>query len=220
MTHHIVVLSGGMDSTVALATAARTSGDVEALSFHYGQRHERELEAARNIARHYGVRHRIVDIEGLLSGSALLGHGDVPEGHYADDTMAATVVPGRNLLFASAAIAQARPGDALWFGVHAGDHPIYPDCRPEFWHRLTALAADAYDVDIRTPFIESPKSYIAQQGARLGAPLDLSWSCYQGKDVHCGRCGTCVERAEAFALAKVADPTEYADPHYWKAVTA
>jgi 7-cyano-7-deazaguanine synthase len=221
----LVVLSGGLDSTAALALVMAGPDQhederVTAVSFDYGQRHRRELHAAAAVAGHYGIKHRVVELHGLLHGSALLGDGEVPEGHYAAESMAATVVQGRNLLFASVAISSsAGPGDTLTFGVHAGDHPVYPDCRPDFWHHLAEVAT-AYEVGIRTPFLHQSKAEVVGWGDQLGAPLDLTWSCYQGGARHCGRCGTCVERAEAFHLAGVPDPTTYADAAYWKTATA
>jgi 7-cyano-7-deazaguanine synthase len=221
----LVVLSGGLDSTSALALVMAGPDQhederVTAVSFDYGQRHRRELQAAAAVAGHYGIGHRVVELHGLLHGSALLGDGEVPEGHYAAESMAATVVQGRNLLFASVAISSsAGPGDTVTFGVHAGDHPVYPDCRPDFWHHLAEVAT-AYEVGIRTPFLHQSKAEVVGWGDQLRAPLDLTWSCYQGGARHCGRCGTCVERAEAFHLAGVDDPTTYADPAYWKTATA
>lgn len=203
-----VLFSGGMDSTALLFRAIRENGAdrVRAISFDYGQRHIRELRAAELIASRLGVDHHILNLGGLLIGSALLGQGDVPHGHYADESMAATVVPGRNLLFASAVIAQARAGDAIMLGVHAGDHPVYPDCRPEFVAAL-AGAAQAYDVTVLAPWVNITKAEIVT--AEPDAPYELSWSCYEGGARHCGECGTCVERREAFELAGMPDPTLY-----------
>lgn len=207
MTVH-VSFSGGLDSTALLTRAVRSRGaeNVQAVSMWYGQRHRRELEAAERIAGALGVPWGTLNLMGLLSGGALLGEGAVPEGHYAAPSMALTVVHGRNLLFASALISRARPGDEVWLGVHAGDHFIYPDCRPEF---ITNLAATArtYGVEVRAPWVDITKSAIV--AAEPGAPYELTWSCYNGRKLHCGRCGTCVERAEAFAEAGVQDPTAY-----------
>lgn len=210
-----VSFSGGMDSTALLHRAVREhgSGNVHAISFDYGQRHVRELVAAEAVAEALGVERLTLDLRGLLHGSALLGQAEVPHGHYAEDTMAATVVNGRNLLFASALIAQASPGDEVWLGVHAGDHPVYPDCRPEFVESL-ALAAGAYSVVVQAPWVNISKDQII--AAEPDAPYELSWSCYEGGELHCGRCGTCVERAEAFSLAGTADPTQYADSSFWR----
>jgi 7-cyano-7-deazaguanine synthase len=217
MTRAIVALSGGMDSTAALAVYAQHgSYDILAVSFDYGQRHSRELESARLVAEHLGVPHEVVDLRGHLSGSALLGDGDVPHGHYAADTMTQTVVNGRNLLFISHLVARTRPGDTVVAAVHAGDHFIYGDCRPAFIEPLRTAIAAAYEVSLHTPFLHATKADIARAGDLAHAPFALSWSCYEGGDIHCGRCGTCVERAEAFSLAGVPDPTEYADPEFWR----
>lgn len=203
-----VSFSGGMDSTAALQLAVDEVGAdrVQAVSIGYGQRHDVELEHASTIVRRLGVSHRVLDLSGVLHGSALLGDGDVPHGHYEHESMAATVVHGRNLLFASALIAGASPGDEVWLGVHAGDHPVYADCRPEFVTALAA-AATAYDVVVRAPWVHLSKAEIV--GEVPHAPYDVTWSCYEGGDAHCGRCGTCVERAEAFTLAGITDPTTY-----------
>jgi 7-cyano-7-deazaguanine synthase len=125
-------------------------------------------------------------------------------------------VPGRNLLFAAATVPRLTAGDTLVVGVHAGDHPIYPDCRPEFWEPLAQAIDAAYSVTVRTPFLYRTKAELLRAGIYHGAPVELTWSCYQGGERHCGRCGTCVERAEAFALADMPDPTDYADPHFWR----
>jgi 7-cyano-7-deazaguanine synthase len=212
----LVVLSGGLDSTCALAV----TGADAVVSFDYGQRHRRELAAAAAIAAHYRLPHTVVDLAGMFTGpSALLDPGTaVPEGRYDHPSMAATVVPGRNLLFAAAAIARTAPGDTVVVGVHAGDHPVYPDCRPEFWAALDGLAAAAYGVRIAAPFLHSSKAQALTAGLAAEAPVGLTWSCYAGGTEHCGRCGTCVERRESFHLAGVADPTGYADPDYWRAV--
>jgi 7-cyano-7-deazaguanine synthase len=185
------------------------------------------LEQAVRIAAHYGVRHEVVDVSGLgqvLAGSALTDPTvAVPHGHYAAESMRATIVPNRNAIMAAitAGVAYAWHADAITLGVHAGDHPIYPDCRPAFIERLTDLLAVATEppLAVRAPFLHSAKSSIAARGAQLGAPLHLTWSCYEGGDLHCGRCGTCWERAEAFADAGVPDPTRYADPDYYRAVS-
>lgn len=221
MTNHLVVLSGGMDSTVALAVAnseLQPGDTIQAVSFAYGQRHKKELTAAQAVAHYFTVPHRVISLDGLMSGSALLYGGEVPHGHYAEENMKATVVQGRNLLFASAAVAATGTDEnpKVWLGVHAGDHPIYPDCRPEFWDRLRGLVKDAYGVALYTPFLNISKAEVAKVGHRLGAPLGLTWSCYEGGEIHCGRCGTCVERAEAISLAGVPDPTPYADAEFWK----
>lgn len=212
ITH--VSFSGGLDSTAALQHAIDLNGadNVRAVSIDYGQRHRRELDSASSIIRKLHVEWAVLDLKGVMRGSALLGEGDVPHGHYAAESMAATVVHGRNLLFAAALIAHARPGDEVWLGVHAGDHHVYPDCRPEFIEHLTATAA-TYDVAVRAPWVHMTKADIV--AAEPTAPYELTWSCYKGGELHCGKCGTCVERAEAFALAGVPDPTTYETAEFW-----
>ena len=225
----VVSLSGGMDSSTLLAYQLRTH-TVLALSFDYGQRHVRELEAAYDVAAHYGVEHHVVDLRSvgaLLVGSALTDESvTVPEGHYAEDTMRATVVPNRNAIMANIAvgIASARGAEEVVLGVHAGDHAVYPDCRPEFVHALQVCvdaALDGFHIPkIVTPFVSMTKAEIAGLAFEMDVPLGLTWSCYQGGERHCGCCGTCVERAEAFHLAGVPDPTEYADPVFWRQAVA
>jgi len=215
---HWVVLSGGLDSTCALALVlvGHDKAYVRTVSFNYGQRHRKEVDAAKRVSDHVGVDHEVRYIGGTLHGSALLSDVEVPHGHYAASTMTQTVVQGRNLLFAASAVALTDPGDTIYFGVHAGDHPVYPDCRPDFWHDLGEAVAGAYEVLIETPFITKSKADLLGIGVGVGAPVGLTWSCYEGGEQHCGRCGTCVERAEAFYLAGIPDPTFYDDPDYWR----
>lgn len=210
--------SGGLDSTVLLSEVVKNPSTVVACSFNYGQRHARELTSAKAIAALYEVETRVPMLGPLLSGSALLGAGNVPDGHYAAESMTATVINGRNLLFIAALVAQTVPGDTVWVGVHAGDHFIYGDCRPAFIHPLAAAIFAAYEVTLNAPFLDKTKTQIVETGTTNKAPLNLSWSCYKGGEKHCGRCGTCVERRESFHLAGVEDPTEYEDPDYWRTV--
>ena len=225
----LVLLSGGLDSTVLAASLLDEGHPVEAVSIHYGQRHKKELHAAAAVADAFGVRHDVVDLGVLrqhLTGSALTDDVDVPDGHYAEASMRATVVPNRNAIMLSVAVgvAVARGHAQVATAVHAGDHFIYPDCRPYF---ITAMDQAALvgtegfgDVRVVAPFVGISKADIASLGNRLGAPVGLSWSCYKGGDIHCGRCGTCVERSEAHRIAGVPDPTVYADPDFAATVTA
>jgi 7-cyano-7-deazaguanine synthase len=220
----VVSLSGGMDSSTALALMLDADYEALAISFNYGQRHHRELLAAVDVAAHYGVDHHIIDLKSvgaLLSGSALTDSSvPVPEGHYEAETMKATVVPNRNAIMANIliGIASARKAECVVLGVHAGDHAVYPDCRPVFINDLRVLAASALEgfhiPEIVTPFLYASKADIAREARRRKVPLELTWSCYQGRDVHCGRCGTCIERREALKLADVEDPTQYLDMDY------
>lgn len=217
----VLCFSGGMDSTTLAARYASEGYGLLLLSFDYGQLHRRrELQAAFRIADRLGAEHHVIDLSSvapLLPGSALTDPSvDVPDGHYAEESMKSTVVPNRNAIMASIAlgIASARGAELIGLGVHAGDHAIYPDCRPEFVDALQGLAAVAlkgmHTPQIVTPFVHMTKAEIAAHAATVDAPLDLSWSCYKGGEVHCGTCGTCVERREAFADAGREDPTEYA----------
>ncbi|MEU1815165.1 7-cyano-7-deazaguanine synthase QueC [Streptomyces roseifaciens] len=214
-----LAFSGGMDSATLAAHYHHQGYGLLLLSFDYGQRHIRELEAARRIAAHYRAEHHVVDLTAvgaLLPGSALTDPTiNVPDGHYAEASMRITVVPNRNAIMANiaAGIASARGAGLVALGIHAGDHAVYPDCRPAFLTALQAsidAALDGFPTPaVEAPFIHRTKADIARLAAGLGAPLGLSWSCYNGGALHCGTCGTCVERREAFTEAGLTDPTEY-----------
>jgi 7-cyano-7-deazaguanine synthase len=222
-TYAVLIASGGMDSTVTAYELRARGSDVSLLSFDYGQRHRTELEHLGKIAERLGVPHQSVDLTDvgrLLGGSALTDASvEVPDGHYSDQSMRSTVVPNRNMIMLSiaAGVAVSRGAGIVAFGAHAGDHPIYPDCRPTFFEQLgkavqagnEGFLADGFRLE--APFLHLTKADIARRGHELGVPFELTWSCYKGGSVHCGTCGTCVERREAFTLAGVADPTEYAD---------
>ncbi len=222
MSRIVTTLSGGLDSVTLAHELVADGHDLIALSFDYGQRHAKEIDCAARCAARLGGDHHVVDLRSvgsLLTGSALTdGTVDVPEGHYTDASMAATVVPNRNAIMLSVAIgvAVARGASAVATAVHAGDHPIYPDCRPAFIEAIEheARVANegflAADFRVLAPFMHLGKDEIVRRGAALGVPFGETWSCYVGGDEHCGRCGTCVERREAFDLAGVADPTAYA----------
>jgi 7-cyano-7-deazaguanine synthase len=147
---------------------------------------------------------------------------DVPDGHYAEETMKITVVPNRNAIMLSIAfgIASARGAEAVATAVHGGDHFIYPDCRPAFTESFETMQRHALEgmgeISLYTPYVQTSKADIAAEGLRLGVDYRKTWSCYKGGEVHCGRCGTCVERREAFHLAGGIDPTVYADEVFWK----
>lgn len=217
----VTVCSGGLDSTT-LVYWLRDQGEREQLlvSFDYGQRHAKELSFAERTAQRLGFDHKVVDLRGLtplLHGSALTDASvDVPEGHYAEDSMKATVVPNRNAIMLSIAcgIAVAERASAVAIGVHAGDHFIYPDCRPEFIdamdHAMRTGTEGFGNVELFAPFLRTTKTGIARMAGRFDVPIGDTWSCYQGGDVHCGACGTCFERREALRDAGVHDPTVYA----------
>lgn len=214
----VVVLSGGMDSAVALAQAVQEYGrdNVSTLTFNYGSKHNaKENLCAALLSNFYGVPNKLVTLplNGLLKSDLLLSGGDIPEGHYADPSMKRTVVPFRNgiMLAVAAGYAESEGASVLILGNHAGDHAIYPDCREEFTAPMSAaIRAGTYTgVTVRRPFEKNTKTAIANLGCVLGVPFELTWSCYKGEAKHCGKCGTCYERREAFREAGVGDPTVY-----------
>lgn len=214
----VVLLSGGMDSSTLLYFAKASGFEPLALAVNYGQRHSVELLSAVQVAASAGVPIQVADlsrITPILGGSSQTDESiPVPEGHYTDPSMKATVVPNRNMLMLSLAAAHAIASGAsrVLYAAHAGDHPIYPDCRPEFVMALQqALRFCHYEpIVLDAPFVTVSKAEIVKLGTTLGVPFELTWSCYQGRVKHCGKCGTCVERREAFELAGVPDPTRYA----------
>ncbi|MBB3919448.1 7-cyano-7-deazaguanine synthase QueC [Rhizobium fabae] len=222
----IVVCSGGLDSVSLAHKIAAEEQLIGLVSFDYGQRHRKELDFAAKCAARLAVPHHIIDIAaigGHLSGSALTDDVEVPDGHYAEETMKATVVPNRNAIMLAIAfgLAAAQKADAVAVAVHGGDHFIYPDCRPGFidaFQRMQNEALDGYaSVKLFAPYVHVSKAAIVADGAKYATPFAETWSCYKGGKLHCGRCGTCVERREAFHLADVTDPTEYEDRDFWKA---
>lgn len=220
----LVVCSGGLDSVSLAHIVARDHDLARLVSFDYGQRHRKELDFAAEAATRLGVPHHLIDMRGIgaaLTGSALTDDLEVPDGHYAEETMRITVVPNRNAIMLTVAfgIAAANGCAAVATAVHGGDHFIYPDCRPRFtsaFNDMQAAALDGYaNVRLLTPFVHRDKAAIVTAGAQAGTPFARTWSCYKGGAVHCGRCGTCVERREAFDIAGVPDPTPYADADFW-----
>jgi 7-cyano-7-deazaguanine synthase len=217
----VLLASGGVDSTTLAYDLRAAGANLTLVSCDYGQRHRRELAAVAEIASALRLPHRVVDLSPvgvLLSGSALTDSTvAVPDGHYTDESMRITVVPHRNalLLDVAVALALAQGATAVAFAAHAGDHTIYPDCRLAFVEAFRACARIANEghlpdgFDVLAPYIALTKTEIVRRGADLGVPFGLTWSCYQGGEVHCGRCGTCTERREAFQLAGVPDTTTY-----------
>ena len=221
----IVICSGGLDSVSLAHKVAAEHALLGLLSFDYGQRHRKEVTFAAACAERLQVPHQTIDICDIgrsLTGSALTDDLAVPDGHYAEETMRITVVPNRNAIMLAIAfgVAAARGADAVATAVHGGDHFIYPDCRPGFIDAFQTMQRHAlegyYNIALYAPYVNLPKSAIVTDGALHGTPFAQTWSCYKGGDLHCGRCGTCVERREAFDLAGVADPTAYADADFWR----
>lgn len=211
----IIILSGGMDSVTLLH--ARKDNIALAVTFDYGSNHAaREIECARWHCELLDIEHIIIPLEFMhqyFSSSLLQGSEAIPEGHYADKNMKSTVVPFRNGIMLSIAcgLAESRGLKYVYIANHAGDHAIYPDCRATFIESMSeAMSYGTYkNIKIAAPFTNLTKGDIAHIGTELGVDYTHTYSCYKGGEKHCGRCGTCVERKEAFAEAGVKDPTEY-----------
>jgi len=214
----IVLCSGGMDSVTALTWACQAHDLVAAVSFDYGAKHNhREIPFAVEHARKAGVRHETIRLDfvnRLFASDLLQNGGPIPEGHYEAKNMKSTVVPFRNAIMLSIAcgFAESVEADGLVIAAHGGDHAIYPDCREDFMRAMgDAMRLGTYaGIQLLRPFIALNKAQIATEGARLGVDFERTWSCYKGGEVHCGVCGTCVERREAFTEAGLPDPTRYA----------
>lgn len=212
----LVVLSGGMDSTTALAWAKENHEVVGAVHFQYGSKHNaKELTAFRRVTEHFEVpgTHVVHLNFDAFKSDLLKNGGPIPEGHYADESMKKTVVPFRNgiMLAYAAGLAESMGADGVVLGNHFGDHAIYPDCRSSFIKPMAeAIAMGTYGaIKLLSPFCDLDKTQIASIGLKYNVPFALTWTCYKGGDFHCGKCGSCTERKEAFALSGVYDPTIY-----------
>lgn len=216
MEKTVVTFSGGIDSTTLLFWASKQF-DVSALTFDYGSKHnKREQAAAKEITNRLKIPRIVVKlpfVNEFFKSNLLRSGGDIPEGHYQDSTMRSTVVPFRNGIILSIAVGYAESIGAktVLYAAHAGDHAIYPDCRPGFLKAISEAAHHGtyLKVEIKDPFINMTKAEIVALGKDLGVPFELTYSCYRGGKVHCGKCGTCVERKEAFQLSGIPDPTKY-----------
>lgn len=211
----VLVYSGGLDSTVLLHYLLKEKGmNVSALSFHYGQKHQKELEIARRNCEEFHVLHKMVELpmSSLLESTLLSSGGEIPEGHYEEESMKQTVVPMRNLIFVSiaAGYASSEGIGKIALAVHGGDHAIYPDCRSEFFESLqkTLHLSDWNKVDIEVPFLTWKKDEIVKKGLELNVDFSQTWTCYKGLNRPCGKCGSCVERHEAFEKNNAKDPLE------------
>lgn len=213
----LMVVSGGMDSTTMLYEYA--SRIALAVTFNYGSNHNaREIECARYNCHKLGIELVVVDLPfiGRLFESSLLSGADaIPEGDYNDNNMRSTVVPFRNgiMLSIAAGLAESRGLKRLMLANHGGDHAIYPDCRPGFVEAMSrAISEGTYEhLFISAPYTDISKADIARRGAQLGVDYSHTYSCYKGGEKHCGRCGTCTERRQAFIDAAIPDPTRYED---------
>jgi 7-cyano-7-deazaguanine synthase len=213
-----VLLSGGMDSVTAFYEVLATHQVVGCLTFDYGSKHNhREIPFARLHAARHAVPHHTVALgfmNDLFTSDLLSSGGEIPEGHYAEETMKKTVVPFRNgiMLAVATGYAESVQAEGLVIAAHSGDHAIYPDCREPFMEGMARAMLEGTYARIRLlrPFIGADKAAIARRGVEMGIDFSETWSCYKGGDLHCGVCGTCVERREAFLLAGLPDPTSYA----------
>lgn len=213
----VLALSGGMDSATLLAMSHKTD-ELHPVSFYYASKHgSLEQQKACELALYYDLSFSMIDLTGAFSAfrsDLLKTGGAVPEGHYEDASMSRTVVPGRNLIFAAvlAGLAESVGASTVLLGVHAGDHHIYPDCRPTFVYSLnhTVQASTEGRVSVVAPFLKVTKTDILRHGLDLKVPYHMTRTCYTDDRVACGRCGSCQERLEAFAANGVADPLEYA----------
>jgi len=216
-TTTVVIYSGGMDSFTVLHRALREGLSVHALSFDYGQRHARELDTARQVCASLGLPHQVVDIRaihGLIDNSALTNPGQaMPQGDYDADNLRATVVPNRNMILLSLAIAKAVNigAERVDYGAHGGDHVLYPDCRPEFVEAMNHVAgiANFEPVKLHAPYLKVSKADILREGLTMGLDYRHTWTCYEGRELACGVCGSCRERLNAFAANGVTDPLAY-----------
>lgn len=223
MPDSVAIFSGGLDSTVLVYDMLSCGLEPTLVTFHYGQKHHKEIQYASATAHRLRLHMLHIDITevGKYLDSALTAHDQqIPQGHYESDSMKLTVVPNRNMIMLSIAggIAASQGAKCLATAVHSGDHAIYPDCRVPFMSLVEKAIATGNEwhlpenFELLTPFIYMNKHDVVKRGCKLGVPFDLTWSCYKGEFKHCGKCGTCVERREAFDLAGVPDPTDYQFP--------
>lgn len=215
MKDAVIILSGGMDSVTLLYEYRERIA--LAISFDYGSNHNaKEIPYAQLHCQRLGIEHLVIPLSFIhqyFRSSLLEGGEAIPEGHYASENMRSTVVPFRNGIMLSVAvgIAESRQLDVVMMANHGGDHTIYPDCRPEFVDAFGQAASNGtYNhVRILAPYTDITKADIAKRGKQLGIDYAETWSCYKGGDVHCGKCGTCVERKEALEKAGIDDHTVY-----------
>lgn len=215
MKDSVIIVSGGLDSITLLYDKAETIA--LAISFDYGQNHsKKELPYAEYHCQKLGIPHITIPLTFMhqyFKSSLLEGAEAIPEGHYEEENMKSTVVPFRNgiMLAIATGIAESHELKRVYIANHGGDHTIYPDCRPEFIDAMDKATSAGTFVDVRVeaPYTNISKADIVRRGTALGIDYAKTWSCYKGLEIHCGKCGTCVERKEAFADAGVEDPTEY-----------
>ncbi|AGK61734.1 preQ(0) biosynthesis protein QueC [Archaeoglobus sulfaticallidus PM70-1] len=212
--HAVLIFSGGVDSTTLLYYLISKGYEVHALTFIYGQKHAREVDASKKIAKLLGIKHKVVDITSiheLISRGSLTGGEEVPKDFYTEETQKLTIVPNRNMILLAIAGGYAVKENIreVYYAAHKSDYSIYPDCRKEFVKVMDAalyLANLWTPVELKAPFVDIEKSEIVGLGLKLGVPYELTWSCYEGKERPCLSCGTCLERTEAFLMNNARDP--------------
>ena len=216
----VVLLSGGLDSATTLAIALDDGYDVYALSFDYGQKHNKELKCAEKIAEHYKIKHKTIKVDLSWTKSALTDKKiKIPESRKnIGKNIPVTYVPARNMIMLSFALAYTETidADAVFIGANAIDYSGYPDCRPEFYDAFqktaelgTKKGAESKPIQIKYPLINMTKSNIIKKGMELEVPYHLTWSCYKGKKKACGKCDSCMLRLKGFKEAGYDDPIEY-----------
>jgi 7-cyano-7-deazaguanine synthase len=217
----VVLMSGGLDSSVMAAYLLEKNWSIFPITFDYGSKHnEAEFDAVLKVCKKLNVLNpkliKLDFVNELFVSDLLKSGGDIPDGHYAEESMKLTVVPGRNsiMLSIAAGLAESINYNYVCYANHTGDHFIYPDCRTEFVKAMNEMVQISSDnkVNLYAPFDGIMKWDIARIGAKHNVPLELTWSCYNGNPpIHCGTCGTCVERYEAFKVGEISDPTQYED---------
>ena len=206
-----------MDSFTLLHHALSKKYTVDCITFDYGQRHIKEVACAHLICKEHNLSNlkiEIANVESIFAESALTSQDiEVPHGSYQAESMQTTIVPNRNMLFISHAIAYAisKGISRVWYGAHAGDHFIYPDCRPEFLSAMNAVAqtCHTFPISVEAPFLNFTKAEIIKMGLDLEIDYSKTWTCYEGQELACGKCGSCNERLEAFAINNSTDPLHY-----------
>lgn len=226
MKKAVVLLSGGLDSTVALAKAKEEGYEVYPLSFDYGQRHDKELESAKKIAEWFKVKdHKVLKIDLIQIGGSALTDKNIPvpeKRRVAEigEDIPITYVPARNTILLAFAIGYAEvvEAEAVFIGANALDYSGYPDCRPEYFEAMQKVAElgtkkgqEGKPIQIKAPLINMTKAEIVKEGTRLNVPFHTTWSCYKGGDKACGKCDSCILRLKGFKEAGIEDPIEYED---------
>ena len=212
MSSVLVVYSGGLDSYTLLNKAMKNFDRIEAITFNYGQKHNKEIEYAKSNCVELNIKHEVVnlDLENILAGSALVGDIDIPEGNYDKEKMKQTIVPNRNMIMISVAASLVIKNDIeyLWYAAHSGDHEIYPDCRPEFIDKMAAVLeiCDYHKIKFEAPFQNLSKNEIVATGLSMDLDYSKTWTCYEGKEKPCGKCSACLERALSFEANNTEDP--------------